>query len=111
MIMNEGKEVKVIDLLNETLTRCKRLHELLYEASKSEEDHRELPNEVLMFEPGEWEAIAITIQHLQHHVKLLRKTKTDEEREKWFAENGNFLALARDLVCLWECRLPRPNKA
>lgn len=111
MIMNEGKEVKVIDLLNETLTRCKRLHELLYEASKSEEDHRELPNEVLMFDPGEWEAIVITIQHLQHHVKLLRKTKTDEEREKWFTENGNFLALARDLVCLWECRLPRPNKA
>lgn len=111
MIMNEGKEVKVIDLLNETLTRCKRLHELLYEASKSEEDHRELPNEVLMFDPGEWEAIAITIQHLQYHVKLLRKTKTDEEREKWFAENGNFLALARDLVCLWEHRLPARNKA
>lgn len=111
MIAQEGKEINVIDVLNEVLTKCKRLHELLYEASKSEEDHRELPDEVLMFDPGEWEAITITIQHLQFHMKTLRKAKTDDEREKWFSENGNFLAFARDLVCLWESRLPVRNKA
>lgn len=111
MIMNDGKEMKVIDLLNETLSKCKRLHELLYEASKSEEDHRELPDEILMLDPGEWEAIAITIQHLQFRMKKLRSAKTNKERDEWFKENGNFIALARDLICLWECRLPARNKA
>ena len=83
MILKDGIDVNVVDILNE----------------------------VLAFDPGEWEAIAITIQHLQHNLKPFRKMKTDEERNEWFKENANFLAIVRDLVCLWEHRLPARNKA
>ena len=111
MIMNKGKEVKVIDLLNMILEKGKRLHEILYEASKAEAEHRELPDEILSFDPDEWEAIALTLQHFHFHLRKFRKLKSNKERDEWFKENGNFLTLVRDLVCLWENRLPALNKA
>ena len=109
MITMKSQLMEVHELIKEISDDLRKLWELMHYASqcKTESD---LPHDIRMFTPDEWDQIAITLAHWHELMKQCNSLQGKPQTE-WLEQRGELWGYMRDMVKCWVSRLHEGGKA
>ena len=109
MLSSKPLIFEVHELVKDISNDLRSLWEILHYAGQCKSES-ELPNDVRLFTPEEWEQIAITLAHW-HALMEECNSLHGETQTKWIAERGSLFGYMRDIVKVWTSRIRKGGQA